>query len=333
MKNGQAMNNDQNYQYVVGVDLGATKIYAAVIDKKGKILGSTRAKTNAEEGFNQVIDRMFDCIMKAIESCGLTLAEIGAIGVGSPGPLNLVEGSIIETPNLGWKDAPLKSRLEKTLKKPVKVDNDGNVGILGEYAYGAGHGAQHMVGLFVGTGIGGGVIIDGKLLHGFNENAGELGHMILDPNGPLCGCGRKGCLEAFSSRLAIEKQIRIAVINDLSSTTIFKKTKRKYDRISSSILAKSYADNDPAVVAAIDRSATYLGYATASLLNIFNPEVVVIGGGVVEALGYEYVKTVARVAVENAFAIASRNVRIVPAELKDDSAVLGASFLAWQAIG
>lgn len=321
-----------NFQYVVGVDLGATKIYAAVIDKKGKIYGSTRTKTNAEEGFNSVIDRMFDCIMKAIETCGLTLADIGAIGVGSPGPLNLEEGKIIETPNLGWKDAPLKSRLEKTLKKPVKIDNDGNVGLLGEYAFGAGHGAQHMVGLFVGTGIGGGVIVDGKLLHGFNENAGELGHMIIDPNGPKCGCGNNGCLEAFSSRLAIEKQIRIAAINDIS-TKVFKKLNKRYDRISSSVLAKSYTENDPAVVAAVDRSATYLGYATASLLNIFNPEVVVIGGGVVEALGNAYVKIVNKVAIENAFAIASRNVRIIPAELKDDSAVLGASFLAWQAIG
>ncbi|MBN2413115.1 ROK family protein [candidate division KSB1 bacterium] len=322
---------DDKIKYVVGVDLGGTKIYAAVIDKKGKIYGSARVKTRAEEGFNAVIDRLFDCIMQAVNNSKITLAEIGAVGLGSPGPLDLEEGKIIETPNLGWKDAPLKARLEKTIKKPVRVDNDGNVGLLGEYAYGAGHGAKHMVGLFIGTGVGGGVIIDGKLLHGFNENAGELGHMILDPNGPRCGCGNHGCLEAFSGRLAIEKQIRIAEINGVP-TKIFKKMKKKSDKIRSGILAKGYLEKDPAVTAAIERSATYVGYGVASLLNIFNPEVVVLGGGVVEAIGGEYVKIVRKVAIENAFAIASRNVRIIAAELKDDSAILGASFLAWQAI-
>jgi len=320
-----------NINYVVGVDLGGTKIYAAVIDKKGKIHGTSRIKTRAEEGFNAVIDRLFDCTMQAVNNSGITLAEIGAVGLGSPGPLDLKEGKIIETPNLGWKDAPLKARLEKTLNKPVKIDNDGNVGLLGEFAYGAGHGAKHMIGLFIGTGVGGGVIIDGKLLHGFNENAGELGHMILDPNGPQCGCGNNGCLEAFASRLAIEKQIRIAEINGVP-TKVFKKMNKKSNKIRSGILAKSYFDKDPAVTAAIERSASYVGFATASLLNIFNPEVVVLGGGVVEALGGDYVKIVRKVAIENSFSIASRNVRIVAAELKDDSAILGASFLAWQSL-
>jgi len=322
---------NDNIKYVVGVDLGGTKIYSAVIDKKGKIYGSARVKTKAEEGFNAVVDRLFDCIMQAVKNSNIPLDEIGAIGLGSPGPLDLQEGKIIETPNLGWKDAPLKARLEKTLKKPVKVDNDGNVGLLGEYAYGAGHAAKHMVGLFIGTGVGGGVIIDGKLLHGFNENAGELGHMILDPNGPKCGCGNNGCLEAFSGRLAIEKQIRIAEINGVP-TKVFKRMNKKSSKIRSGVLAKCYFEKDPAVTAAIERSATYVGYAVSSLLNIFNPEVVVLGGGVVEALGGEYVKIVRKVAIENAFAIASRNVRIIAAELKDDSAILGASFLAWQAI-
>ncbi len=321
----------KKYKYVVGVDLGATKIFSAVIDKKGKIISTAKTRTKGELGFNTVVDRIFDCVMEAIKNAGLSLSQIGAIGLGSPGPLDLTEGKVIETPNLGWKDAPLKSRLEKTLKKPVKIDNDGNVGLLGEYAYGAGHGAKHMVGLFVGTGIGGGVIINGNLLHGFNENAGELGHMIMDPNGPLCGCGNRGCLEAFASRTAIEKYIRIEEINGRESS-IFELLPKRKEKIRSSSLFKSYSENDPVVREALDRSSHYIGLATGSLLNIFNPEVVVLGGGIVEAFGENYVKNVRKVAQENAFDIASRNVRIVAAELKDDSAILGASFLGWQAL-
>ena len=319
------------YNYVVGVDLGATKIYAAVIDKQGNIINTARTKTKSELGFNSVVDRIFECTMEAVNNAGITLAQVGAIGLGSPGPLNLTEGKVIETPNLGWKDAPLKSRLEKTLKKPVKIDNDGNVGLLGEYAYGAGHGAQHMIGFFVGTGIGGGVIIDGKMLHGFNENAGELGHMIMDPHGPLCGCGNNGCLEAFASRTAIEKYIRIEKINGRVSS-IFEKLRKKNETMRSSMLLECYQENDPVVTEAINRSSDYIGYASASMLNIFNPEVIVLGGGIVEAFGETYVKNVRNVAINNAFDIASKNVRIVPAELKDDSAILGASFLAWQAL-
>ena len=319
-------------QYVVGVDLGGTKIYSAVIDKQGKILATARKKTKAELGFETVMERVATCVQDAVTEAGVDFeSQILAIGMGSPGPLDLKEGKIIETPNLKWEDAPVKTRLESLLNKPVHIDNDCNVGVLGEYAYGAGHGAQHMLGLFIGTGIGGGVIIDGKLLHGFNENAGELGHIILDPNGPECGCGVRGHLEAFASRLAIEREIRIADIEGVP-TSIFDDMEDKNDRLRSKKLAEAFAAEDPAVKRAIEKSATYVGYAIASLLNVFNPEVVVIGGGVVEAIGEAYVQIVRETAEKNVFAVALRNVRIVPAELEDDSAILGAAVLAWSSL-
>ncbi len=322
---------EQN-QYVVGVDLGGTKIYSAVIDKQGKILATARKKTKAELGFETVMERVATCVQDAVTEAEVDFeSQILAIGMGSPGPLDLKEGKIIETPNLKWEDAPVKTRLESLLNKPVHIDNDCNVGVLGEYAYGAGHGAQHMLGLFIGTGIGGGVIIDGKLLHGFNENAGELGHIILDPNGPECGCGVRGHLEAFASRLAIEREIRIADIEGVP-TSIFDDMEDKNDRLRSKKLAEAFAAEDIAVKRAIERSATYVGYAVASLLNVFNPEVVVIGGGVVEAIGEAYVQIVRETAEKNVFAVALRNVRIVPAELEDDSAILGAAVLAWSSL-
>ncbi|HNW59809.1 MAG TPA: ROK family protein [bacterium] len=313
---------------VIGIDLGGTKIYAAVIDRKGSILGSERKKTKAELGFPVTVTRMAECARAAAATAGLPWEAIRAIGVGSPGPLDLKKGLIIETPNLAWKEAPLRKELKKLLKKPVYVDNDCNVGLLGEYTFGAARGARDVVGFFVGTGIGGGVIIGGRLVHGFNENAGELGHIILDPHGPACGCGNQGCLEAFSSRLAIEREIRRAIAAGTPSA-VLDDAGASAAPIRSRRLLEAYLANDAAVVPAINRSAEYLGYATAAMLNIFNPEVVVIGGGVVEALGDLYVNRTREIAVKNCFAIASRNVRITAASLKDDSGVLGAAVLAW----
>jgi glucokinase len=319
---------NMNAAYVVGVDLGGTKIYSAVIDKKGAILGGARKKTKGELGFDVVVTRIVKCINEALETVKIDLSQIGAIGIGSPGPLDLKAGKIIETPNLKWKNAPLRDEVEKALKKPVFIDNDGNMGMLGEHSYGAAKGAEHAIGLFIGTGIGGGVIVDNRLLHGYNENAAELGHIILDPEGPLCGCGNKGCLEAFASRLAIEREIRIAWAQGIRSK-VFDQLKEENIQIRSKVLAEAFHENDPAVVAAVKKSAKYLGYGVASLLNIFNPEVVVLGGGVVEAIGEDYVKLVRQTAEKNVFPIAIRNVRIVSALLKDDSAVLGAASLAW----
>lgn len=320
----------KNKEYVIGIDLGGTKIYAAVIDRKGKIIGTARKRTKAEKGFEYTVKKMAKCATLAVQNANIDYSAVVAVGVGSPGPLDLKKGMIIETPNLKWKEAPLKDRLEKLLSRPVKIDNDGNVGILGEYAYGAGHRAEHMVGLFIGTGIGGGVILNGKLLHGYNENAGELGHMILNPNGPVCGCGNKGCMEAFASRLAIERLIRSAIERG-SDSKILDDMDDEGERIRSKRIADAFAANDPATVKAIETSARYVGLGVASLLNIFNPKVVVLGGGVVEAIGDPYVEMVRRTAEKNVFAISIRNVRIVPAELKDNSAVLGAAVLAWQA--
>jgi len=321
-------NNDS---YVIGVDLGGTKIYAVVADRNGKIIATAKKKTKAERGFEEVVKRMSKCIFKAAENAKLNFEkQILAIGVGSPGPLDLKKGEVIETPNLKWKNAPLKKVLEKLTGKKVVVENDATVGLIGEHAFGAGKGAQHVVGLFIGTGVGGGVIVEDKPLHGFNENAGELGHMIMDPNGPQCGCGNNGCLEAFASRTAIEREIRIAEIKG-TSTKIFKDQDRD-KKIRSKRLANAYKKGDSAVKKAVEQSATYIGYGVASLLNIFNPQVVVLGGGVVEAISEPYVDMVRKVAEKNVFKVAIRNVKIVPATLGDDSAALGAAVLAWESI-
>ncbi len=318
----------KNEKYVIGVDLGGTKIYSAVVTQTGEIIAGSRKKTKSERGFKEVVKRIKKTIDLALEEAGLTSDDVVAVGIGSPGPLDLQKGTIIDTPNLKWRNAPLRSELQQLTGKPVALDNDGNVGILGEFAYGAARGAQHVIGLFIGTGIGGGIIVDGRLLHGFNENAGELGHMILSPDGPKCGCGNKGCIEALAGRLAIERDIRAAHKAGMK-TKIFDNIEDPQSRLRSKLLADAYFNHDPVVKGIIDRAAQYVGLAVASLLNIFNPQVVVLGGGLVEAIGEAYVQTVRETARKNVFDIAIKNVKIAAAELKDDSAVLGAAKLAW----
>ena len=201
-----------NDDYVVGVDMGGTKILAAVINAKGEIVQQAKRATKPKKGPEEVIERITRCIREAIDSAELNPSQIRAIGIGSPGPLDPETGVIIFAPNLGWSNVPLKAKLEANLSIPTFVDNDVNVGTLGEYAFGAGQGVKNLVGIFVGTGIGGGIILDGKLFHGVNKTAGEVGHMIVEAKGPRCGCGNFGCLEAVASRTAITRDLQKAIL-------------------------------------------------------------------------------------------------------------------------
>ena len=317
--------------YVVGIDIGGTKIFSGVIDKNGKVYATAKTKTLASQGFEVSFKRITECVEMAIANANLTLDDIRAIGVGSPGPLDIKNGVVIETPNLKWKNIPLKARIQEAFGKPVKVDNDVNTGTYGELIFGAGKGVTDMIGLFVGTGLGGGVIIDGKLLHGFNQNAGELGHVIIQAEGERCECGVRGHLEAYVSKTGIEKKIQAEMKNG-RETSIKKKLKGHDGPIKSSWLAKAYFKGDKVVMKAVNRSARYLGYAVASFLNVFNPEMVVLGGGVVESMGKEYIDQVIKVTRENVFPVAFKNVKIVPAALGDNSVILGASVLAFEAL-
>ena len=169
---------------VIGVDMGGTKILSAVIDAEGNILGTAKVPTKADKGASEVIDRIADSVQKAIDKSGVASDSIQAIGIGAPGPLDPETGIVIFAPNLGWRDVQLKTELETRTGFPTFVDNDVNVGTLGEHVYGAGQGVQNVVGIFVGTGIGGGIILQGELFHGASKTAGEIGHIIVKAGGP-----------------------------------------------------------------------------------------------------------------------------------------------------
>ena len=266
-------------KYVVGVDMGGTKILAAIITGDGTILSRAKTATKAHKDPTQVIDRIADCINKAIKQAGLSKASIQSVGIGAPGPLDPKDGVIIFAPNLNWYNVPLKKELESRLNIPTFLDNDVNVGTVGEFTHGAGQGANSLVGIFVGTGIGGGIILNGKLFHGTNKTAGEIGHIIVKANGPKCNCGNSGCLEAISSRTAITKKIRKAVLKQGRKSHILELNDGNLDNIRSKTLAKAVASGDKVTIKVIRRTAKYLGIGIASVVNFLNPEMIILGGG------------------------------------------------------
>ena len=318
---------------VIGVDMGGTKILSAVIDVKGNILGTAKVPTKAGRGAIEVIDRIADCVRKAIDESGVDAESIQAIGIGAPGPLDPATGVVIFAPNLGWRDVPLKAELEARLGFPTFVDNDVNVGTLGEHVFGAGRGVQNVVGIFVGTGIGGGIILQGELFHGASKTAGEIGHIIVKAGGPRCGCGTRGCLEAMASRTAMAKQFRKAIRKKGRKSVLSELTGGDLGSIRSGVLAKAVAMNDALTLKVLKKATKYLGIGIGSIVNFLNPEMIVLGGGVVEALDDTFLDNIRAAAKKYALPNTLDGVRIVQAELGDNSGILGAAALARQRSG
>ena len=317
-----------NDDYVVGVDMGGTKILAAVISAEGEIVQQAKRATKPKKGPEEVIERITRCIREAIDSAELNPSQIRAIGIGSPGPLDPETGVIIFAPNLGWSNVPLKAKLEANLSIPTFVDNDVNVGTLGEYAFGAGQGVKNLVGIFVGTGIGGGIILDGKLFHGVNKTAGEVGHMIVEAKGPRCGCGNFGCLEAVASRTAITRDLQKAILKKGKKSKLTELNGGNLDLIRSKAIARAVKQGDKPTIKVVQRAAKYLGISVASIVHFLNPEMVVLGGGVVEAMGDSLLDPIRHAAAEYALPTTMDGVQIVAATLGDNAGVIGASVLA-----
>jgi glucokinase len=323
-----ATNSSQqaNCPYVVGMDLGGTKILAAVVDAGGHIVAEAKNTTRADKGPEMVIKRLARTAREAVKNAGLSWEDIAAVGIGAPGPIDPEAGIVYTPPNLpGWEEVALGPRLSELLGVPVCVENDVNLGTLGEYTFGAGRGTRDMVGIFVGTGIGGGLILDGKLHAGARSAAGEIGHMILMAGGPVCGCGQRGCAEALASRTAIERDIEIGLAAERESL-IPRLTKQGKKPLTSSVLTAALRKGDPLVTEVMDRAQWYLGLLTASIVNILDPEVVVFGGGVVESMGQEFVDPIATTARQHFIQKSGAgDVRIVPSDLGDHAGVLGAA--------
>lgn len=308
---------------IVGVDIGGTKMMAAVYDRDFKKLGVAR-KRSREKKSGDSEGRVLTVIQEALQDAGNPV--IKGIGVGAPGPLDPHTGVIIDTPNLGWKNYPLADVLGRTFKVPVVLDNDVNVGTYGEWSSTDLHACRYLLGVFPGTGIGGGIIIDGKILQGFSGAAGEIGHMTVFPDGPYCGCGKRGCLEAVASRIAIAKEVAALAARD-DAPFILEKCGTDLSEIRSGVLARAIELKEAKVEGVVRQAAYYLGMAIGNLINVLSPEAVVLGGGLVEAMESLYLEEVNRGVKDHAMPFLRKGVQIRAARLGDDAVVMGAAHL------
>ncbi len=317
----------QKTEYLIGVDLGGTKILAGVFTPDIKCLGKAKVSTKAVRGPDAVVERIIRCVQDAIDECDLDMKQVRGVGVGAPGAVNTDEGRVIFAPNLKWENVALKKALEKELGLPIFVENDCNLCTLGVYETELEGRPRHVLGIFLGTGIGGGLIIDGKLYSGFNRTAGEIGHMVIEVGGAKCECGNRGCFEALAGRAALFKKIQGAV-RDGQKTVLTEMLGPSLEDLRSGDLRKAIKRGDKFVEKVVEEAAEYTGIAVANLINILNPEVVVLGGGLIDALEDEMMAIIVETALDYSMAGTTRGIEIRASKLGDDAGITGGAVLA-----
>ena len=310
----------------IGVDLGGTKILAGIFDSEHHCLASDKTKTKPEEGYIVVCSRIVDTIRSAAELAGIDPSKVKGEGIGAPGSISSDESRVLFAPNLDWRDAPLKADLETELGCPVWLGNDCNVAAIGIHRLELEAKPNDMVSIFLGTGIGAGIITNGVFLTGSTRAAGEGGHMVLEPDGPVCGCGTRGCFEALASRTAIYNKVKAAV-KDGRKTLLMDNDGNSLTKIRSGKLRRAIEDGDKLSIKVLNETCFYTGLAIANLCNLLNPEVVALGGGLVEQLHGTMMPIVREVAMERIMP-GARHVRIMATSLGDDAGITGAAILA-----
>ncbi len=307
---------------IVGVDLGGTQIRAALADEQGKILRRASCLTLAEEGLEPVIGRIKGAIYEVMESA--ERGQVQGIGVAAPGPLDPWKGVIIEAPNLpGWENVPLKDIMEEEFSLPVVVGNDANSAAWAEQRFGAGQGVADLIYITVSTGIGGGIIVDNRLLLGAQGFAAEVGHQTLEAHGPRCNCGNVGCLEVLAAGPAIARCAREFIRTGIGMA-IADLVGGDLDKVTAKVVNQAAQAGDPIAIELFRQAGFYIGVGIVNLLHLFNPSLIIIGGSVTKAgdLLFEPIRATVR---ERAMArYYWENTPIVPAALGDDVGLLGA---------
>ncbi|HSC33201.1 MAG TPA: ROK family protein [Gemmatimonadaceae bacterium] len=314
-------------RYILGVDLGGTNIVVGAMPEDGSRELAIRSEpTHAERGSEAVVDRIVSMIAQVISD---VIAEHDAkphdflgVGVGAPGPLDRERGVVVVAPNLGWRDFPLRDAISDRIRLPATLDNDANCATLGEWWRGAAQGGRNVVGITIGTGIGGGIVIDGKLYHGSSDVAGEIGHTTIDSTGRYCRCGNYGCLEAYASGPAIALRAREALERDEVSA-LHKMVKGDLDLLTAATVYEAAHRGDALALEVVRDTARFLGTGIANLLNTVNPDVVVITGGVTRA-GDRLFEPLRAEVKRRAFRPAVAACRIVPGALEGTAGVVGA---------
>lgn len=320
------MENAKENQYWIGFDLGGTKMMATVLDGEFAVVGRERKKTRGHQGAKSGIERMAASICEAVDDAGLKLSQIGGIGVGVPGPVDMHQGIVLETANLGWRNVPLRKMLSEHFDCPIAILNDVDAGVYGENCLGAAQGARCVVGVFPGTGIGGGCVYEGKILTGRSASCMEVGHIPLMNDGPLSGFGHRGTLEAVASRLAISGEAAQAAFRG-QAPHLMEIAGTDISKIKSGALAESIKAGDVMVAEIVRKAAGHIGTAISGIVNLLGPDIVVLGGGLVEAMPELIIESVEEAALEYLLPSLRESFRVVAAELGDYASVKGAA--AW----
>ncbi len=316
-------------QYFIGVDIGGTNIKIGLVNEQGKPLANHSYRTQSDSGPQVVVDVIAKEIKLLVEQTHIAMSDIAAVGIGSPGPLDLANGIVRATPNLsGWKDVPLRDMVARATGLPVVLENDANAAAFGEFWAGAGRDpdVRHMIMLTLGTGIGCGIVDDGHLIHGRNGFAGEGGHVIVQPTGRVCGCGQRGCIEAYASasnvaRITLERlkagepsslERLLADGKEITAREVFEHAQK----------------GDPLALDVVDKTADYLGLLCVSLCRLLDPQMIVFAGGMI--LAGEFLFSRIRKAYDHhTWTILKDRILIVPAELGNDAGFIGAAAVAW----
>ena len=312
--------------YYIGIDLGGTNIKAGIVDENGKKFPTYSQKTCCADGVEGVAKDMAEAARGALEIAGVTLDDIVDVGIGAPGTVDGETGNIIYANNLGFFNAPLGSLVSKEIGKPVRIANDANAAAYGEYIAGAGKNSKSMVMITLGTGVGGGVIIDGKMLTGFNGAGGELGHMVIKAGGRKCTCGRKGCFEAYSSANALKARAKDAMELDTESL-LWEHCDGNADNMTGEIPFDAMREGDETAREVVEEYLRYLSIGLTNIVNIFQPEILCIGGGVChegDALINPIIKRIAR---EGYSRYCENKPKLVLAELGNNAGIIGAALM------
>ena len=308
--------------YNICLDVGGTKVLGAIFNEKDEIIYRLKKRSNSEgEGSADVEKVIISVVEEMIKKSGIDPKKLNAIASCAPGVIDQDRGIVLFTPNLPWRNYDIAGAMKKKFGVPFFVGNDVNLGVLGEYKFGAAQGYRNIVGFFPGTGMGGGLILDGKLFTGNQFKAAEYGHMTLDPDGPLCGCGQSGCLEVFSSKRGMSDYIRQQVgrkrpcmlAEDVANGGIFRSKRLK----------KAIAAKDEVAMEAVDRACHYLAIATGNMINTISPDLVIYGGGIMEAMGPLFLEKILKELDRYCMISIRPTVDVKLAALGDDSILYG----------
>lgn len=323
------MQLNKQADYVIGVDLGGTNVRAAVVSRTGEIVGEGRTDSKAMEGLETTIVQIVQAIRMAVADASVAMCDVAGVGMGVPGTHRSEEGIVVWSPNFkDWNNVQLLAPIVEEVGVPAYMGNDANVAALGEYAFGAGRGAKIMVMFTLGTGIGSGLVINGRNFVGVTETAPEMGHHIILADGPRCSCGRYGCVESLCRRDAIiDRAARKA--HQGRHTSLIEKSGHDLRYITPAMIAEAASEGDPVSIETLNEVGYYMGIAVANAINILNPDKVVIGGGIAQA-GDLIFGPIRRSVEVNALYAPLQVCQILPAELGDDAGVLGGAAMVLQ---